>query len=213
MTGDPSGADRGEPIAQFGQIDIYLFDQIQRARITPAMRVLDAGCGSGRNAEYLMRRGADVHGVDADPSAIERVRALAARVAPELSPSNFERADLTDLPHADAFFQAVVCNAVLHFATDEREFSEMLDELWRVLAPGGVLFARLASSITIADRVTRISGRVHRLPDGSERFLVDEAFLVESAARLGAESLDPIKTTNVQNLRAMTTWVLAKPAG
>ena len=36
---------------QFGQIDIYLFDQILRGNILPAMRVVDAGCGGGRNIQ------------------------------------------------------------------------------------------------------------------------------------------------------------------
>ena len=40
---------------QFGNIDIYLFDQLLRGRIGPGMRVLDAGCGGGRNLVYLLR--------------------------------------------------------------------------------------------------------------------------------------------------------------
>ena len=56
----------------------------------------------------------------------------------------------------------------------------------------------------------RTKGRWHRLPDGSDRFLVDEAMLLEATERLGGRLLDPLKTTNVQNLRCMTTWVLEK---
>ena len=37
---------------EFGNIDIYLFDQLLRARLRPGMRVLDAGCGGGRNLVY-----------------------------------------------------------------------------------------------------------------------------------------------------------------
>ena len=48
------------------------------------------------------------------------------------------------------------------------------------------------------------------LPDGSERYLVDEALLASAAERLGGELADPLKTTIVQNQRAMTTWVLWK---
>lgn len=195
----------------FGNIDVYLFDQLLRGRITPSMRVLDAGCGGGRNAKYLMRNGADVFGVDRDPESIRQVRTLAAEVAPDLSGDNFQVADLADLPFEGGQFDAVLCNAVLHFADDEPHFEAMIGEMWRVLAPGGVFFARLASDIGIERRVTRREGRWHRLPDGSDRFLVDEAYLLRVAEALGATRLDPIKTTNVQNLRAMTTWVLGKP--
>jgi len=69
---------------QFGQIDIYLFDQLLRGRIGPTMRVLDAGCGSGRNLVYFLREGYDVFGVDTDPIAIEDTRRLAASHAPAL---------------------------------------------------------------------------------------------------------------------------------
>jgi hypothetical protein len=81
--------------------------------------------------------------------------------------------------------------------------------MWRVLAPGGLFFARLASSIGLERYVSSTSGRV-RLPDGSERFVVDERMLLAWTATLGGTLADPIKTTNVQNLRCMTTWVMEK---
>ncbi len=197
-------------LAQFGQIDIYVFDQLLRGRITPRMKVLDAGCGDGRNSEYLMRCGADVFGVDADPAQIKRVQAVAAASAPDLPSSNFSVAKITKLPFPDGNFEAVICSAVLHFAQDEPEFERMVDEVWRVLGAGGVLFTRLASVIGLEDRVELVCNRRHRLPDGTERFLVDEEYLLRLTSALGGELLDPIKTTNVQNLRAMTTWVLGK---
>ena len=196
--------------ALFGQIDIYLFDQLLRGRITPQMKVLDAGCGGGRNSHYLMRCGAEVFGVDADPDQISRIQEVAARLAPSLPADNFIVGRLTDLPFPDSHFTAVLCSAVLHFAHDESEFEGMVAEMWRVLSGGGVFFARLASSIGIEDRVVRLRGRTHRVPDGSDRFLVDEAYLLRLTSELGGSLLDPLKTTNVQNLRAMSTWVVGK---
>ena len=104
---------------------------------------------------------------------------------------------------------AIVCSAVLHFARDRAHFARMVDEMWRVLAPGGLFFARLASSIGIEPLVAAAVGRV-RLPDGSDRFVVDEQLLIETTDNLRGTLLDPIKTTNVQNLRCMTTWVIQK---
>lgn len=196
--------------AQFGRIDIYLFDQLLRGRVTPSMTVLDAGCGDGRNVHYLMRCGAEVFGIDSDSEQIERIRARAAEAAPELPSANFCVGHLGDIPFTDGHFDAVICSAVLHFAEDEEDFEGMIMEMWRVLAPDGIFFARLASTIGIETRVTPKQGRWHRLPDGSDRFLVDEKYLLEITANLGGQLLDPIKTTNVQNLRAMTTWVVGK---
>jgi SAM-dependent methyltransferase len=197
-------------LADFGQIDIYVFDQLLRGRITSSMRVLDAGCGGGRNCEYLMKGGADVHGVDVDPTQIERVQRVAATVAPDLSSENFAVSRLDELPYPDAQFDAVICSAVLHFSRDASEFESGIAEMWRVLKPNGVFFARLASTIGLEDRVTHLRDRWYRLPDGSDRFLVDERYLLEISARLSAHQLDPIKTTVVQDMRSMTTWVLRK---
>ena len=135
---------------------------------------------------------------------------LAAHLAPALPPGNFVVGPLTALPFANDYFAAVICSAVLHFATDESQFEGMVAQMWRVLDHGGVFFARLASTIGIESRVRRLRGRRHQLPDGSDRFLVDEGYLLRITTALGGELLDPLKTTNVQNLRAMTTWVVRK---
>jgi SAM-dependent methyltransferase len=195
---------------QFGDIDIYLFDQLLRGRIAGGMRVLDAGCGGGRNLVYLLSNGFDVAACDPDPGALEATRAMAARLAPHLPGGNFRVEPVEAMSFPDASADVVLSSAVLHFACDDGHFAAMLDGMWRVLAPRGLLFCRLASSIGIEDRVERIAGRRHRLPDGSDRFLVDEQMLMSATARIGGTLLDPIKTTVVQNQRAMTTWVVRK---
>ncbi len=196
---------------QLGDIDIYLFDQLLKGRLVPGMSLLDAGCGGGRNLVWFLRSGYEVFGVDESPGAVEQVRRLAAALAPHLPPESFQVADLADLPFPDARFDAVLCSAVLHFARDEAHFDRMLDELWRVLRPGGLFFARLASTIGMEGRVQPLDGRWYLLPDGTRRFLVDQEMLRTTAGRLGGTWLDPLKTTLVEDLRAMTTWVLRKP--
>jgi SAM-dependent methyltransferase len=195
---------------QFGQIDIYLFDQILRGRIVPGMRVLDAGCGSGRNLVYLLRAGYEVYGVDADARAVESVRSLARTLAPALPASNFRLETVESMSFDDACADVVVSSAVFHFARDDAHFESMVLGCWRVLKPGGLFFCRLASTIGMESRVEQIQGRRHRLPDGAERYLVDEVLLVSLTERLGGVLADPLKTTVVQNQRAMTTWVVRK---
>ena len=197
---------------QFGQIDIYLFDQLLRGRLKPAMLVLDAGCGSGRNLVYFLRSGYEVFGADSDADAIEAVRRLAAALAPHLSAANFRVEAVEHMTFPDAFADAVFSSAVLHFARDDPQFEAMVKDMWRVLKPGGLLFCRLASTIGMETRVRRTSGRRFLLPDGTERYLVDEAMLVKLTQELGGMLLDPLKTTIVQNQRCMTTWVVRKAA-
>jgi tellurite methyltransferase len=196
--------------AQFGNIDIYLFDQLLRGRIQAGMRIVDAGCGGGRNLVYLLRSGFDVWGADKDPAAIAAVCTMAASLAPGLPADNFRVESVERMSFPDAHADIVISNAVLHFARDDQHFEAMVREMWRVLKPGGMLFCRLASTIGMVERMQRVRGRRYHLPDGTERYLADEAMLMALTARLGGTLLDPLKTTVVQDQRAMTTWVLRK---
>ncbi len=196
--------------SQFGDIDVYLFDQLLRGRLPPRSRVLDAGCGSGRNLVYLLQAGYEVFGLDQDATSIKTVQQLAARLAPHLPAENFRVEAIERNSFPDQFADVVISNAVLHFARDDAQFATMLRATWRVLRPGGLLFCRLASNIGMEQAVTPIAGRWHRLPDGTERYLVDEALLMRFTRELEGELLDPIKTTVVQGQRCMTTWVVRK---
>jgi SAM-dependent methyltransferase len=193
---------------EFGQIDIYVFDQILRGNIQPGMKVVDAGCGYGRNLVYLLRMGCEIFALDASADGVAHVRALARELAPSLPDENFRVGAIEKMPFADGLADVVICNSVLHFARDEQHFLAMVEELWRVLKPGGLLFCRLGSRIGM--EFERLRGNIYRIGDGSEWFLVDEAALLNMTAQMGAVMADPLKTTVVQDHRCMTTWVLRK---
>jgi SAM-dependent methyltransferase len=195
---------------QFGPIDIYLFDQILRGRIQPGMRLLDAGCGSGRNLVYFLRSGYEVFATDADAASIGAVRRLAASLAPELPQENFRQEPVERMSFEDGFADVVISSAVLHFSRNDTQFTAMVNEMWRVLKPEGLLFCRLASTIGMESRMKALGEGRYLLPDGSERYLVDEAMLMRLTSTLGATLVDPLKTTVVQDQRCMTTWVLRK---
>jgi SAM-dependent methyltransferase len=193
---------------QFGQIDIYIFDQILRGNIAPGMCVLDAGCGYGRNLVHLLREGCQVFALDLDSDAVEHVRKLSASLQTGLPAENFQVGTIERMPFPDAFADVVLSNAVLHFARDDGHFRAMLTELWRVLKPGGMLFCRLGSRIGMD--FERIRGNLFLIPDGSKWFLVDQQMLLGLAEEFNAVLVDPLKTTVVQDYRCMTTWVLRK---
>lgn len=196
--------------AHFGDIDIYLFDQLLKGRIQKGMTLLDAGCGNGRNIQYLMQAGVKVYGADVSEKAIDEVKQLAKELAPTLPARNFIVSDLAALPYPEPYFDVVICSAVLHFAKDEAHFRSMVQELWRVLKPGGMLFCRLSTTIGLEDKLQHLQGRFYRMAHGPVWFLADEKLLVELEQQLGAERLDPLKTTVVEQDRSMTTWVLLK---
>ncbi|MFD0679773.1 MULTISPECIES: class I SAM-dependent methyltransferase [unclassified Paenibacillus] len=199
------------PRELFGNIDIYLFDQLLKGRMNPEQRILDAGCGTGRNLVYFLRSGYKVYAVDHSEEAILEVRKLGAKLAPEWSDEQAQVENVEKMSFANDSFDVVISNAVLHFAENEAKFQLMVHELWRVLRPGGLLFARLASTIGIEDKVEPLGNQRFKLPDGSERFLVDEERLMRMTDKLQGIFLEPLKTVNVSNQRCMTTWCLKKP--
>jgi tellurite methyltransferase len=195
----------------YGNIDIYLFDQLLKGRFNYCQKVLDVGCGGGRNLPYFLQNGYQVYGIDPNPEAVAQVQSLAKTLAPDGNyTENFIVATAEDMPFDNNTFDLAICSAVLHFANDSNHFDAMLRSIWRILKPGGFLFARLASDIGIEHLVTPLKNSRYALPDGSERFLVNEQVLLEYTDVLGGELFEPIKTTNVQNLRCMTTWCVRK---
>jgi tellurite methyltransferase len=193
----------------YGNIDIYLFDQLLKGRYDNCTKVLDVGCGNGRNLFYFLRNGYEVFGIDPNPNAVEMVRELSAALAPDNPLANFTVSSAENLPFNDAAFDLIICSAVLHFAKDTQHFDSMLRAMFRVLQPGGYFFARLASDIGIENLVKPLGNDRYLLPDGSERFLVNEQTLLKYTSEFGV-LYEPIKTTNVQNMRCMTTWCVQK---
>lgn len=194
----------------FGNIDIYLFDQLAKGTYDECNVILDAGCGTGRNLLYFLNSGAKVFGVDQNPEAILQLRNLASQF-PQINPEeNFKVSAVEQLSFEPESFDLVISSAVLHFAENLNHFEAMLNSMWRVLKPGGYFFCRLASDIGIESLVRFIGNGRYILPDGSERYLVNQEMLLRLTENLGGELHEPIKTTNVQSLRSMTTWCVRK---
>jgi tellurite methyltransferase len=194
---------------QFGDIDVYLFDQLLRGRIVSGMKVLDAGCGTGRNLTFLMRAGFEVWGVDESEEAIAAVQRLAAEMMKDVSPRRFRVERVESMSQETDSMDMVISSAVLHFARDASHWLAMMHEMWRVLAPGGLFFARLATTVG-QPHLRPLGGGRYVMPDGTTRFLVDHERLLNVTQELGGSLLDPLKSTVVHEQRSMGTWVVRK---
>lgn len=201
---------RPAPLDPLGRMDIYLIDQFMKGRFRSAPRVLDAGCGAGRNLDLFLTEGHEVWVADASLPQMKSARRHAARLGAPIPDERAHLGAIVDAELPTSHFDVVLAIAVLHFARDAEHWTAMVDALWARLAPGGQLFARLASSIGIEDQIKATTPGRYRLPDGSERYLVTLDDLVSTTERLGAELVEPIKTVNVQGMRCMTTWILRR---
>ncbi|HMQ60626.1 MAG TPA: class I SAM-dependent methyltransferase [Flavilitoribacter sp.] len=191
-----------------GDTDIYLIDQIQRGRIRPNMRLLDAGCGTGRNAEYFVRNNYDFFGIDAREEAIQEARRRIQGWNPHFDIGKFRVADVARIPFPDDHFDFIISSAVLHFAADRAQFTVLMEEMLRVLAPGGTLWIRMTAKHTIEHLAQHLHDDVYRLPDGSTRYLLDRDYLSEWMEKHGLSFADPFKTVNVSDVRTMAVVVL-----
>ena len=200
-----------QDLSDLASTDVYLIDQILKGRIAPDARIIDVGTGGGRNLPWFLRRGMDVTALDPNPEAFAALDERLAAMG--LSLPSGKRillpVEQANLPARS--FDLVISNAVLHFAQGHDHFRAMLDATWDLVAPGGLLFARLTSSVGIEPLLQDLGDGRYWLPDESERYLVTEEGLLRETEQLGGVLLDPIKSTVVQSLRTMTTWVLGRP--
>ena len=186
-------------------VDIYILDQILKERYHPGELILDAGCGSGRNLKWFYNADIKVFGVDTESDTLNKCKEL----YPEQK-ENFILSSVAKIPFDGAYFNHVICNAVLHFANDELHFFEMLHELIRVLKPNGSLFIRIASNFGIENDVVYLSNGTYKLPDGSTRFLLTEDLLHKITSLQSIITVEDVKTTIVHTKRSMTTLVFVK---
>ncbi|HZH67177.1 MAG TPA: class I SAM-dependent methyltransferase [Flavisolibacter sp.] len=189
-----------------GATDIYLIDGIVKGRYGRENVLLDAGCGGGRNLYWFLQNGFSIYGIDQSAEAIEALK----EKYPDLPEERFRVEALEQTSFEDAFFDSIICSAVLHFATDTAHFFKMMTELVRLLKPGGSLFIRMASTIGIEEKVQAVGEGVYFLPDGSYRFLLTRPLLAQLLSRYPLSFIEDFKTVNVADLRCMSTLVLQK---
>jgi len=183
-------------------MDIYLLDQIMKGRYDKEDIILDAGCGEGRNLRWFVEMDHDIWAVDKDTERLKMAKVNYPAINDKIL-----HGSLTKLPFDTGYFDHVVCSAVLHFAEDEYEFHKMLQELLRVLKVGGSLFIRTASSIGLQEETISLQDSFNQQRAG---FYLNREIIAELLSTYQLKLLEPVKTTNVQDIRAMTTLVLQK---
>ncbi|WP_075348872.1 class I SAM-dependent methyltransferase [Algoriphagus marinus] len=193
-----------------GNIDIYLLDQILKARFSTEMKILDAGCGEGRNAVYFLNAGFQIFGFDQEELAVQYLRFVAKSLQPNYDAHRFQVGRMEEMPFHAGAFDAVICSAVLHFARDEENFWQMMNEMCRVLKPGGILWFRMTTAFGgILEKSTELGDGKYLLPDGSERFVLQQKHL-DKILDMGFQFLEVPKTVLVLGQREMGVFVLEK---
>lgn len=196
-----------------GNVDIYLLDQILKARFQTDQKILDAGCGEGRNLIYFVRNNYQVYGIDKDGDTIQMLKHLVKSINKEYPQERFATCQIEKLPFENKFFDAIISSAVMHFAENEDHFKSMFAEQARILKAGGFFFARMTTDIGLDNSIVGAGKEKVLLPDGSYRFLLTKDLLQEMMDKYGFEFTEPFKTVVVDNQRSMCILVLKKQMG
>ena len=212
MSGRRTDSDAMTLQDEFGNIDIYVFDQPARADRAGHARARRRLRRRPQSRVSPVRKVTDVCGNDADRDG-DCAGARAGLVAGAAGEFDFrvEPIERTSFPddHADV----VMSSAVLHFARDDaQQFEAMLRQMWRVLeARRRVL--RAAGEHASASRSSIVRARRRSLPPARRLRSIPRRRCRPSnrgRSTLGGSLLDPIKTTVVHNQRSMTTSLAKK---
>ena len=192
--------------SNLGHIDLYLLDQILKERYKPGDYILEAGCGHGRNIRLLDNLGFDVFGVDLNEERILYCQELYPLIA-----DKFTVADLTTTNFENDKFDHIISSAVLHFAESTEHFEKMFNEQVRILKKGGTFFIRMCTAFGLsAESLIPLSSNQFLLPDDTKRFLLTYPLLYRMMEKYNLNLLDPVKTVNVHEMRAMGVIILQK---
>jgi ubiquinone/menaquinone biosynthesis C-methylase UbiE len=191
-----------ETQAILGKVDIYLIDQILKNRYAPDDSILDAGCGEGRNLKWFYANNYKISGIDTDIERLENAKLIYPKSA-----ANFQVGDLDALPYGENEFNHVICSAVLHFSENEKHFFTMFSELVRVLKPQGTLLIRMGSNIGLDGNMPYLK---ESQTNRAGTFFLTREHINKIRENYNIELIELVKTTNVEDKRAMTTLVIKK---
>lgn len=192
-----------EYIRELGNVDVYVIDQLLKGAIHKEQRLLDAGCGSGRNFSYFANNNFNITGIDPNDEHIRYLKQKHPKHNHALIPSSIE-----DF-HPSQLFDYIICNAVLHFAQDHDHFEHLFECLIHLLNENGIVFIRMTTDQGMSDLNKSETG-VHHLPDESTRYLITRSRLSDLCAKHKLSMIAPFKTVLVENWRSMATIVLMK---
>lgn len=192
-----------------GNIDLYWLDFILKGYLGDKDRILDVGCGEGRNLVYCMQQGYDVFGIDKNDDAIKFVRMLGKQLQLSDVEARFQVMDLSKLRFPDQSFDVVINSAVLHFAKDEPHFLQMFAECIRVLKPGAKLFLRTMTDTHLTNQELLKTGQ-NLSSENEDRFLLNEALLIHLLNDYPVKWFEIPKSVVVGNERSMGVFILEK---
>ncbi len=185
-------------------MDLFLMDLILKGNLDPKSKVLDVGCGEGRNGVFFIQNGFEYHGWDTDESKLRLIEYISKNL--KKSSTQFELIDLRESTLRDQF-DLIICSRVLHFARSKDDFDEMWNKLVHLLRSGGILYLSMDSVVDVAIGKELEDGLVE-FPDQKIRFALT-CELYEDIKK-GFDEIEPLRTLVHHGSRAQSFMCLKK---
>lgn len=196
--------------SELGNIDLYWLDFILKGYLPDDAKILDAGCGEGRNLTYCLKNSLDVFGIDQNPEAINFLKLIAKQYKQEDLDARFQVMKLDKILFPDSTFDIIICSAVLHFAKNITHFNMMINELTRLLKQNGKIFFRTMTDRYFPENSTELEEGVFQFQNEQVRFVVNADVFVEDLKNQQLKLLEPYKEIVVENRHAMGTFIFQK---
>jgi SAM-dependent methyltransferase len=170
---------------------------VERLKKAGATHALDLGCGTGRHVVYLAKSGFSVFGLDHSPEAI---RASRQWLADEKLDADVRVQDFAEpLPFEDRFFDAIISVQVIHHA-DKATILKVVQEVTRVLKPGGFLFVTVPKLQNQARQYEQMEENTFVPLDGPEKGLPHHYFTPQELREVFVEfDIEDIRIDRVKH--------------
>ncbi|WKK76408.2 class I SAM-dependent methyltransferase [Marivirga salinae] len=196
--------------SELGNIDLYWLDFILKGYLPDDAKVLDAGCGEGRNLTYCLKNNLDIFGIDQNPEAINFLKLIAKKYKLGDLDARFQVMKLDKILFPDSTFDIIIGSAVLHFAKNVAHFNMMINELIRLLKPNGKIFIRTMTDRYFPENIVELEEGVFQFQNKQIRFVINADVFVENLRDRQLELIEPYKEVLVENRHTMGTFMFQK---
>jgi SAM-dependent methyltransferase len=194
---------------ELGNADLLLIDQILKGRFDPKMKILDAGCGEGRNMVYFIKNGFPIYGIDQNPEMVSMSRLIARAINKDYVVENIFTASIEENPFPDKFFDVILCINVLHFARDKEHFMQMVKSQLRVLRNGGLFYIGMESGSEMEEGKKKIAINREGATE-QKRFLMNSDLLKNLLSLNLMEKSEPVWTLHLEGMVSLTGIMFKK---
>jgi len=193
-----------------GNADLILIDQILKNRFHKQMKILDAGCGEGRNMVYFIKNDFRIYGIDANVDAIRLAKLYCRSLNNTFEVENIQNFAIEQNPFPDHFFDAIICLNVLHSAKNQNDFFLWFEQLFRMLHSRGFLLLSLQSQIGVSQNHQQDDPNGRNNMGNENFYLLTENVLQEILKLDFLKTIENTKTILIDNKKSHTYLFLER---